>query len=116
MASIIHVDCCRNSFGLGYLVAFLFLLVLVLVALLVNLETVHDVGKEIKIFSVFVGYLSHGLAELLMCLFLAQLAGNLAELIILFLGLEEVAKYDAFLLQTSFCFLGNLVCLIRFLL
>jgi len=90
------VDCFRNNFGLGFLAVFLFLLVLVLVALLVNLETVHDVGKEIKKFSVFVGYLAHGFVGLLVKLSLAMLAKNLAGLIILFPGLEEEGKYDAF--------------------
>jgi len=61
---IILVDCFRNNFGLGFLAVFLSLLALILVALLVNLETVHDVGKEIKKFSVFVGYLAHSLAGL----------------------------------------------------
>jgi len=90
------VDCFRNNFGLGFLAVFLFLLVLVLVALLVNLETVHDVGKEIKKFSVFVGYLAHGFAGLSVKLSLAKLAENLVGLIILFPGLEEEGKYDAF--------------------
>jgi hypothetical protein len=83
---------------------------------LVNLESVLSFGKGIGIFLIFVGSLGLGWAVWLMCLFLAQLAENLAGLIILFLGWGEVERYDAFWLQTSFCFLENLVCLIRFLL
>jgi hypothetical protein len=116
LASITLADCSRNNFGLSFLAAFLFPLVLILVALLVNLENVLYVGMEIKIFLVFVGYPADDLTELLMCLSLAQLTENLAGLIILFLGLGEVGIYDASLLQTSFCFLANLLCLFIFLL
>jgi hypothetical protein len=60
LASIILFDCCRNSFGLGFLASFWFRLVLVLAALLVNLESVLSFGKGIGIFLIFVGSLGLG--------------------------------------------------------